>query len=113
MRKDTLNVLKNIMKVQVQTQTLALRSHATVKVDTLFARRKIMQFLPLDELNDCVDTLFEAPECQRLLLEQMQRILMIRGMNEPSENEVCIVFMELCFSQYLRAHMIWGAKKEK
>ena len=101
------------MKVLVQTQTMVVRSHATVKVDTLLARRKILQFLPIGDLNVHVDTIFETPECQRLILEQLQQILLVRGQHEPNENEVCYAFMEMCFSQELRAHLIWGPKKEK
>ena len=92
----------------IQTRSFVVQRGGKVQIDILFARKKVLRFLPLPELNVHCDTIFESAECQRLILEQIVKILMVKGISEPTENDLCTVAMDVCFSEYLRAHMYWG-----
>ncbi len=84
-----------------------------MQIDILFARKRILRFLPLQEINQHADTIFESVETQRLILEQVVKMCMIKGILQPTENDICNNVMECCFSDYLRAHMSWGEAVEQ
>ena len=71
-----------------------------------------MRYLPLQELNTHADTIFESVETQRLILEQILKVLMVKGITEPTENDICGAVLDIRFSEYLRAHMVWGDAME-
>ncbi len=94
--------------MQLHMQTLCLRRETALKSDLSFLRAKLLEFLPLNEINENVDYIFETPELQRLLLEYVIKTLQVKGLIDPDENEVANTALELFFSQYLRAHLAWS-----
>ena len=99
--------LADLVTIAAQTRAFVVQRGGKVQVDLLLARKNILRYLPLQELNAHADTIFESVETQRLILEQVVKMCMIKGINEPTENDVCNIVMDTCFSEYLRAHMCW------
>ncbi len=93
--------------MQVQLRALCLRREVQLQVDLTFAINKILQYFPLEESTVHVDTIFETPETQRVVLEEVFRHLKMKGIRDPDEAELCNMTLDICFSQYARAHMVW------
>ncbi len=101
------NRLQAIEIIQVQLRALCLRREVQLQADLSFAIHRVWQYFPLEESNVHVDTIFETPETQRVVLEAIFRELRMKAIRDPSESEICNVTMDLCWSQYARAHMVW------
>ncbi len=99
--------LEAIETVQVQLRALCLRREIQIQADLTFTTDRLMQYFPLEETNVHVDTIFETPETQRVVLEAIFRQLRLKAIRDPSENELCNVTMDVCWSSYMRAHMMW------
>ena len=104
-KKKLNSQMQDLRTIAIQTRSFVVQRGGTVAIDLLFARKKVLRYLPLTEINTHVDTIFESKETQRLILEQVVKILMVKGISEPTENDLCGTVMDVCFSEYLRAHM--------
>ncbi len=93
--------------MQVQLRALCLRREVQLQADLSFAVNQVMQYFPLEETTVHVDTIFETPETQRVVMEAVFRELRLRGIRDPDENEICNITLDLCFSQKFRAHCLW------
>ncbi len=99
--------LQGIETVQVQLRAVCLRREVQLQADVTFAVNKVLQYFPLEETTVHVDTIFETPETQRVVLEAVFRQLRLKSIRDPDEFELCNTTMDLCWSQYARAHMVW------
>ena len=107
-KKKLNDQIYDLRNIAIQTRSFVVQRGGKVAIDLLFARKKVLRYLPLPEINSHVDTIFESQETQRLILEQVVKILMVKGISEPTENDLCATAMDVCFSEYLRAHMYYG-----
>ena len=107
-KEKTTKAIQEVVTIAAQTRAFVVQRGGKIQIDILFARKRILRFLPLQEINKHADTIFESVETQRLILEQIIKMCMVKGIMEPTENDICNSAMEICFSDYLRAHMAWG-----
>ncbi len=102
--EKTISTMKDLL---VQVRTMTLRREVFLKVDVVFAKEKILRFLPLEDVSPKIDIFFESPEIKRVLMEEVLLRLRLKGIDDPDEHELCNTAFEVIWSQYMRAHMNW------
>ena len=105
----------DMRRVMVEIRSMVLRRECHLRVQIGLLRKQILDFLPLNHMDDheAVDLLFTSPVSQQVLLEHIQKTLMLWGFETPTENEVCMAVMETLFSRYFRAHAAYGKRLSK
>ncbi len=93
--------------VFMKMKMLVLHREVQLRTAETRAKNKLYRFLPLAEVGDDVETLFESPECQRAIQELILRKLMLKNLTAPDESEVVKIAFDTCWSQKMQAHFHW------
>ena len=105
--------MADLKRVLVEIRVMVLRREYELRVQIGLLRRDILCCFPLKDLDnhEAIDLLFSSPVCQQVLMEHIQKTIMLWNIQEPNQNDVALVTMELIFSGYLRAHLAFGNRR--
>ncbi len=110
MKEDNNGIKDSIQKLEelhVKTSILMMNREVQLRTAETRAKNKLFRFLPLDQVGEDVETLFESPVCQRALQELILRKLLLKNVNAPDEAEVVKVCFDTCWTQNMQAHFHW------
>ncbi len=99
--------IKNLEEMTVKASMLMMNREVQIRTAETRAKKKLFRYLPLDEVGEDVETLFESPVCQRAIQELVLRKLLLRNITAPDEAEVVKTSFDTCWTQNMQAHFYW------
>ena len=97
--------MKDVKNVLVEMRGMVLRREYELRVEIALLRKDILDIFPLNiPHGDDIEFIFSSPVIQQVLMEKVQKTLLLKGINTPNETDVAAATLELCFSGYVRAH---------
>ena len=110
---ETVPKVETILAEFESIKTTSKQVQGDTEIDLAMIKRDLWKFFPLNTVGPEVEYLFSFLEIKQALIEIFRDYLRRKNITNPDSNQIGVAFINIFFSEQLRAHLYWGESKEK